>query len=281
LIPRRGGPADVLDRAIDVVDRARASGLDVAFDAHTRLHGITNLSAALPAHVLVGGATALAARLRDSAVRDELRRYESIISSFGLGGWDRVFLFQSERRPDLVGKSFAEIAGTGDPFDVIFDVLLAEADDPHAPMVVCLSYEEDELLHTYRHDLCTIGSDATALATDGPLAGSTFLGAYTWAAWFFRRFVRERRAFTVEAAVQKLAAAPAARFGLADRGRLAEGLRADVIVFDPATFAERGTLESPNRLAVGMDHVIVNGVLTLHNGQPTGDHGGEVLRRPN
>jgi N-acyl-D-aspartate/D-glutamate deacylase len=280
LIPRRGGPPDVLEQAIAVVDRAHASGLDVAFDAHTRLHGITNLSAALPSHVLAGGAVALTMRLRDPAVRDELRQYESIISSFGLGGWDRVFLFQSEHRPELVGKSFAEIAGpNGDPFDAIFDVLLAEADDPHAPMVVCLSYEEDELLHTYRHGLCTIGSDATALATDGPLARSTFLGAYTWAAWFFRRFVRERRAFSLESAIQKLAAAPADRFGLADRGRLKEKARADVIVFDPDQFAERGTLDTPNRLAVGIDHVIVNGVLTLHNGQPTGNRGGEVIRR--
>ncbi|HEY7037122.1 MAG TPA: D-aminoacylase [Thermomicrobiales bacterium] len=280
LIPRRGGPPDTLERAIAVVDRARSHGLDVAFDAHTRLHGITNLSAALPSWALAGGPPALAARLRDPAVRDRLRRHESIISSFGLGGWDRVFLFRSERRPDLVGKSFAEIAGPGgDPFDAVFDVLLAEAADPHAPMVVCLSYEEDELLFAYCHGLCTIGSDATALATDGPLAGSTFLGAYTWAAWFFRRFVRERAAFTLEAAIQKLADAPARRFGLADRGRLAEGCRADVVVFDPATFAEQGTLDAPNRPATGMDHVVVNGVVTLQNGEATGDRGGEVLRR--
>lgn len=280
LIPRRGGPADVLEQAIEVVDRARAGGLDVAFDAHTRLHGITNLSAALPAHTLAGGPPALAARLRDPATRADLRRYESIISSFGLGGWDRVFLFKSDRRPDLVGQSFAEIAGpNGDPFDVIFDVLLAEAADPHAPMVVCLSYEEDELLTTYRHALCTIGSDATALATDGPLASSTFLGAYTWAAWFFRRFVRERRAFTLESAIHKLTLSPAHRFRLTDRGHLTESARADVIVFDPETFAEQGTLDAPNQLAIGMDHVIVNGILTLQNGQPTGNRGGEVLRR--
>lgn len=280
LIPRRGGPPDTLERAIETVDRARMNGLDVAFDAHTRLHGITNLSAALPSWALAGGPIALAARLRDPAIRDQLRRHESIISSFGLGGWDRVFLFQSEQRSEWVGKSFAEIAGPNrDPYDVVFDVLLAEVDDPHAPMVVCLSYEEDELLFTYRHGLCTIGSDATALAPDGPLAGSTFLGAYTWAAWFFRRFVRERKAFTREAAIQKLTDAPARRFGLSDRGRLDEGMRADVIVFDPDTFSEQGTLDAPNQLAVGMEHVIVNGIVTMKNGVTTGERGGEVLRR--
>src|SRR5207245_2696920 len=116
----------------------------------------------------------------------ELKRHESLISSFGLGGWDRVFLFESPNCPERVGKSFAELAGSsGDVFDAVFDILLAEVDDPHRPLCICRSYEEHELEATFRHPLCTLGSDATALAVDGPLAGSTFLGAFTWAAWFF------------------------------------------------------------------------------------------------
>jgi N-acyl-D-amino-acid deacylase len=196
-----------------------------------------------------------------------------------MGGWDKVFLYNSPRQPELAGKSIAELAGSGDPFDAIFDVLLADAADPHLPMCICLCYEEDELMHTFKHDLCTIGSDATALATDGPLAGETFLGAYTWASWFFRRFVRERKTFTLEEGIRKLADQPAKRFGLKDRGRLEPGMRADAIAFDPDRFAEQGTLDAPNQLAVGMRHVIVNGVVTLNAGKTTGDRGGAVIRR--
>lgn len=280
IIPRRGGTANALDRAVATVESARAKGIDAAFDAHTRLHGITNLSAALPADAFLGDPDKVRARLTDPAFRDRMRRYESLISSFALGGWDRVYLFKSGQFPEQVGKSFQELAPSGgDAFDAILDVLAAEADDPHAPMCICHSYEEEELRRTFRHPLCTVGSDATALAVDGPLAGKEFLGAFTWAAWFYRRMVRETGDLTVEEAINKLAAAPADRLGLSDRGRIRKHARADLAVFDPLTFGERGTLEEPNQLAEGMSHVVVNGVVALQDGTPTGNRGGRVLRR--
>ena len=281
IIPRRGGPADALERAIGIVDEARNQGMDIAFDAHTRLHGITNLSAALPPWALEGGADALASRLSDRETRAAMKRHESIISSFGLGGWDRVFLFQSAGSPHLQGKSFQELAPSGsDEYDALFDILLKEYENPHYSLCLCLSYEEDQLRQAFEHPHCTIGSDATALAVDGPLAETVFLGAYTWASWFFRRFVTERSVFTLEQAVHKLSGLPAERLGLSDRGRIDDGKRADIIVFDSDAFRETGTLHSPNQLAHGMSHVVVNGVVTMEYGELTGHRGGRVLRRP-
>ena len=280
IIPRRGGPPNALDRVMDAVESAHSTGIDAAFDAHTRFHGITNLSAALPADALLGGPDQVRARLTDPAFRDKMRGYESLISSFAIGGWDRVYLFKSDQFSEQVGKSFEELAPTGgDAFDAILDTLAAEADDPHAPMCICHSYEEEELRRTFRHPLCTVGSDATALAVDGPLAGKEFLGAFTWAAWFYRRMVRETGELTIEEAIKKLAAAPADRLGLSDRGRIREHACADLAVFDPQRFGERGTLYHPNQLAEGMSHVVVNGVVSLIDGTPTGDRGGRVLRR--
>ena len=153
-----------------------------------------------------------------------MRRHESLISSFGLGGWDRVYLFKSERRPEMEGKSFEELA----------------------------------------------------------LAGQEFLGAFTWAGWFFRRLVRETHDFRIEEAVRMLAAAPAERLGLTDRGRIEKGARADMVVFDPGSFRERGTLEEPNRLAEGVAHVVVNGVLTMQRADfpPWEDGQGERVCSP-
>jgi N-acyl-D-aspartate/D-glutamate deacylase len=123
------------------------------------------------------------------------------------------------------------------------------------------------------------GSDATTLASDGPLAGETFHGAYTWAAWFYRYMVRDTGLLTIEEAVHKLSGLPAARLGLRDRGVLRTGARADVAVLDPASYGERGTTFEPNQLSVGVDHVLVNGVSTLRAGELTGQRAGEVVRR--
>ncbi len=279
IIPRRGGPPDANAQAIGLVEAARRRGQDVTFDSHTRLFGITNLSAALPPWASAGNPADIAARLRDPAARAAIKQAPSIISSFAIGGWENVVLYTSRRCPDLVGRDFASLASSGgDPWDAVLDVLRAEADDLHGPLVICRSYDEDELRDTFAHPCCTVGSDATTLGRDGPLAGATFPPAFSWAAWFFRRFVRERGTFTLEAAVQKLTAAPADRIGLADRGRLVVGARADIAVFDAATFGERGTLESPNEFAAGMRHVLVNGAVTLENGAFTGARGGAVLR---
>jgi len=280
IIPRRGGPAGSLAGCIEAVEQARGRGLDAAFDSHTRLHGITNLSNALPAWASEGGTAALRRRLGDRAARARLRKHSSIISSFALGGWERVSLYTSPARPEIAGRSFASLAPPGgDGWDAVFDALRDHADDPHAPLVICLSYDEAEVIETMSHELCTIGSDATSLAVDGPLAGEAFLGAFTWAGWAWRKLVTESRRLTVGQAVAKLTSAPAERMGLRDRGVIANGKRADVAVFGPASFRDTGTLESPNRLAQGVRHVVVNGTVTLEDGRLTGKRGGQVLRR--
>jgi N-acyl-D-aspartate/D-glutamate deacylase len=118
---------------------------------------------------------------------------------------------------------------------------------------------EDDLEETYVSPTCMPESDATALATDGPLAEQSFLGAYTWATYYLRRFVRGRRALTLEEGIHRMTALPARRLGLSDRGVLREGAHADLVVFDPTRIAERGTLAAPNQFAVGVEHVLVNG----------------------
>lgn len=207
-----------------------------------------------------------------------MKTFRSLITA--LGDWERIVLLDNPALPELSRRSIADIAHEKgcDPYDAAFDILLAEVEQIHRPMVILHSYSEDLLRLTYRHDACTVGSDATTLAPDGKLAGSTFHGAYTWAAWFWRRMARETGTFTPEEAVRKLAGLPAERLGLGDRGVLREGARADLAIFDPETFGETGTTFEPNSVARGMRHVVVNGVVTLRDGRLTGERGGHVLR---
>ena len=163
--------------------------------------------------------------------------------------------------------------------DAVYDILLGEIEDLHGLMVIANAYDPEDLRCVFEHPLCMVGSDATALALDGPLAGKTFHGAFTWAAWFYRFMVREQRLLEPAAAIHRLTGLPAERLGLRDRGVLATGARADIVVFDPEQYGERGTTFEPNQPAAGVEHVLVNGVLSLSDGVLTPERAGEVLRR--
>ena len=274
----RSGP-DQTNRCIDLVDAARAAGDDIAFDMHTRLYGLTFLYAMLPPWVMNESQEEQAQLLRTPEARKRIGAHKSIIS--GIGDWSRIYLLDNDVWPDMGRLDFEEIARRrgSTTLDAACDLLLDALGAEKAPMVLLHSYSEEQQEVVFAHELCVPASDATALAPDGPLAGSAFMGAYTWASWFWRFMVRQTGRLTPEEAVHRLSGRPAAIVGLSDRGLLRPGMRADVVAFDPETFADTGTTFEPNRLATGMRHVVVNGTVTLRDGALTGDRGGAVLRK--
>lgn len=270
-----------IDEGLELVEAARRQGLDVTFDMHTRMFGTTNLSAILPAWALEGSLSEIEARLRSPLVRSEMRENPSIIFALARGDWQRIVIFDSQRQPEISRRSVAEIAASRDqdPVDTVYDILLGEIEDLHGLMVIAHAYDPNDLRSVFLHPLCMVGSDATALALDGPLAGKSFHGAFTWAAWFFHHFVTETRRLTAQQAVYRMTGLPASRLGWKNRGVIREGAWADIAVFDASTFAERGTTFEPNQTAQGMQHVLVNGTLTVRDGVLTGERAGQILRR--
>ena len=270
-----------IEDALRQVDEAQDSGLDVGFDMHTRLFGTTNLSAVLPPWVLEGDEASIAERLRSATTRRELKTYPSIITALARGNWNNVVLFESKAHPEFSRRSIAEVSELMgvDPFDAIYDLLLAEIDDLHSLMILAFTYREEDIRIAFEHPGCMVGSDATALANDGPLARTSFHGAYTWASWFYRHFVRDKKTLSPQEAIRRITSLPASRLGLTDRGVLRVGAWADLAIFDPVTFTERGTIFEPNQTALGMHHVIVNGKVALKDGELTGERSGQVLRR--
>ncbi len=276
LLPRKVADQEG-ERALALVDAARGAGQDVGFDMHTRLFGTTYLDTIVPPWAHEGGAAALRRHLQSSESRRRMRDFPSIVAG---GGWDRVVLLDHPAYPELARRSVGEAARElrRDAHDLAFDIVLAELGKPIRPMVIIKTYCPEDQAAIFSHPLCVPGSDATTLAPDGPLAHSSFHGAYSWAAWFFRFMVRERRRLSAEEAVRRLTGLPASILRLADRGSIREGARADIAVFDPEKLGETTTTFEPNRLATGMRHVIVNGVPTLQDGTLTGNRGGQVLR---
>ncbi len=283
LTPRYGAPRDAATRALEAIDAARARGDDVACDQHTRLHGLTKIVTMLPPTALEGGTPELLRRLRDPATRAEYRAFPQPLFKMGLmDEWERIALFEARNSPGWVGKDFRAIGEERQqhPMEAMMDILLEAGEDAPNILMTGLVHTEDELEQTFIHPTCMPESDATALAVDGPLANQSFLGAYTWATYYLRRFVRERGALTLQEGVHRLTGLPARRLGVSDRGTVREQAWADVVVFDPATIAERGTLHQPNQYATGVHHVLVNGRVALRDGAFTTERAGAVLRRP-
>jgi len=277
LIPD-GGFAD-MKRCIQVVESASSGGSDVAFDMHTRLFGIGYLYVAVPPSWLQGPPNEVRARLEDPELRRELRNFESYLSKFG--DWSRIVILDNDVWPQYSRRSIAEIAEDrgAEPLDAICDLLAATADDVDRLWTIELTFTEDEQREAFFHPLCVPMSDAAALALDGPLAGRSFHGAYSWASWFYRYMVRDHKLMSPETAIHKMTGQPASILGLRERGVLREGAFADIAIFDSESFTDRETMFDPNQPAVGMRHVLVNGVVAMRDGKVTGQRGGKVLRK--
>jgi N-acyl-D-aspartate/D-glutamate deacylase len=278
LLPRKTDTGEG-EQALELIDRARQRGLDIAFDMHTRLYGTTFLDTIVPPWASEGGPAALAQHLGSADSRRRMRQYQSIITG---GGWDRIVLLDHPKFPQYSRRSFGDLArasASGDAFDIACEILAADIGAPVRAMVIIHAYTPDQQAQIFGHGLCMPGSDATTLAPDGPLASSSFHGAYSWASWYFHFMVHERKLLSAAEAVHRLTGFPAQTLGLSDRGRIATGYCADLAVFEPTGFQATATTFEPNQLARGMRHVVVNGLVTLKDGQLTGARGGEVIRR--
>lgn len=275
LLPRGG--RDDCERCIEAVDDARADGQDVAFDMHTRAFSYTFLHAMLPSWALQGGLGNLRDIIRDESARSRIHAHPSIVSG---GGWSSVVLVESKTAGEFSNLTFDEIGRllSMAPADAALELLCRSADAATPLMIMRPIYTPEDQELAFAHTLCMPGSDATALCPDGPLAEASFYGAYSWASWFYRFAVRERRFLKPEAAIHKLTGQPAAVLKLKDRGALAPGCFADIAVFDPENFGERATDRYPNRKAGGMAFVVVNGELALDNNEITNRRAGQVLR---
>lgn len=277
LVPRSGLAES--RRCAAVIDEAFSAGLDVAFDMHTRLYGTTFLHTVLPPFVLAAPPDQQERLLHDPETRSAVRSFESILSAGR--DWSRIVLLDNDVAPESARRDIASLAEEAglDPIDLICDLLARALPDTARLMVVNHCHTELQQREAFTHPLCMPGSDATTLAPDGRLGCSTFHGAYTWAAWFYRFTTGQEQLLAPEEAVRRLTSVPAARLGLTDRGVLRTGAAADVVVFDPDSFAGAGTLYEPNQIAHGVDHVFVNGIATLRYGHLTGERAGRVLRK--
>ena len=268
-----------LDVVFKRVADARAAGVEAAWDWYPYVAYSTGLTNLFPVWSRDGGSAAFLARLDDASVAPRIRA-EALAKVELIGGWDNVqisFVRAVEDR-DAEGKrlgAHARAAGV-DPYDDA--VALLKRSNANVGMLG-FAMSEDTLERILAHPLTTVCSDGGGFAIDGPTRrGSPHpRGAGTFPR-VLGHYVRERKVITLAEAIRKMTSASAARVGLSNRGRLAAGFAADVVVFDPARIADTATFAMPFQYPVGIAAVIVNGAVTLRDGQRNSRESGTALR---
>ncbi len=265
------------DEFLAIIEEARARGLRVTGDSYTYTWGITGLSSYIPAWAQEGGRNAMLKRLRNPAERKRIAQgFVSEPPYLANIGWHHIRL--GVRDKQINGKLVSEVAALrGKPAeDVFMDVVLEQEGQG---MVIDWNNEEATLRKVLVKPYVAGGTDGGTLGLDWenlpPLIHPRHMG--TFPRWL-GTYVREEKLLTWEEAVRKLAALPAQVLKLPHRGTLKEGNFADVVVFDPTTLDGRATFEEPFRYAVGMKHVLVNGVSVVKDGTYTGGRPGRALR---
>ena len=276
-----------MDELIRRVGAARAAGLQVSADMYTYTAGMTGLDAAMPTWVQAGGYEAWRKRLLDPATRQrviaEMRTQSDTWENLMMlaGGADRVLLvgFKSDALKPLTGKTLAEVAKMRgvSPEDAAIDLVI---EDGTRISTIYFLMSEDNLRKQIALPYVSFGSDADSSAPEGVfLKSSNHPRAYGNFTNLLGKYVRDEHVIPLAEAVRRLTSLPAQTLGIANRGLLAPGNFADVVVFDPNTIGAQSTYEKPMQFATGVVDVFVNGTQVLKDGEHTGAKAGRVVVR--
>ena len=280
-----------MKEAIGIIEAARARGLEISADQYPYVASSTGLSQTIPPWAHEGGAAKLAERLKDPPTRARIRlemdnpnpAWENRLLSAGT--WHNVQLASISDR-EIDSRSYKKYEGMRiddaakaagrDPYDFVFDLLIAAHGN-----VGCVWFiiDENDLKLAMRQPWVSVGSDGSALATTGPLrAGVPHPRNFGTFPRVLGKYVRDEHVITLEQAVHKMSGLTASQLHFTDRGLITPGFAADLVIFDPATVADRATFTDPFQYPVGIDTVIVNGRVVLDSGRHTGERPGVVIR---
>jgi N-acyl-D-amino-acid deacylase len=277
-----------IDNFLSRIEAAQKEGLKITADMYTYTAAGTGLDACLPPWTEDGGYPALFKRLRDPAMREKIAtavktptdEWENLY--LAAGSPEKILLvgFKSEKLKPLTGKSLAEVAKIRrkDPIETIMDLI---AEDESRIDTIYFLMAEENVKKELAKPWISFGSDEASQAPEGVfLKSNPHPRAYGTFARVLGKYAREEKVIPLQEAIHKLSGLPATNLGLDHRGFLKEGMFADVVVFDPATIADRATFEKPHQYAVGVKHVFVNGTQVIKAGEHTNAKPGRALWGP-
>jgi N-acyl-D-aspartate/D-glutamate deacylase len=274
---------------VALIEAARARGVNVQANVYPYTRGNNNLVTILPPWAHEGGTPKLLSRLKDPAERARMKKdiqngipgWYNHYTAVG-GDWSRMLVngnLSAKNRAaegQTMDKILAARNATADPIEGLFDFLIEE--NGSIPTIYAHHTEEDMNL-AMSQPWCSIGSDGLAHATEGPLRrGRPHPRSFGTFPRVLGVYVREKKLLTLPDAVRKMTSLNAAKIGLKDRGVIKTGAFADLAIFDADHVLDKATYLDPFQYPVGIEVVVVNGVVTIDHGTHTGARAGRVLR---
>ncbi len=277
-----------MNEIVDLIEAARARGVNVQTNVYPYTRGNNNLGSIIPPWAHEGGKTQLLARLKDPEARTRMKRdIQAGISGWynhytAVGGdWSRMLVSGKGQWEGLTMDRVIALRSQGksptpEPLDVLFDLLL---DENGSVPTVYAHHTEDDMRLALSQTWCSIGSDGSAYAIEGPLRrGNPHPRNFGTFPRVLGVYVREAGVISLEDAVRKMTSLNANKLGLEGRGQVRPGFYGDLTLFDPKTVIDKATYEKPFAYNEGIEYVIVNGQVVLDHGQHTGARPGKVLR---
>lgn len=278
-----------MSEVVKLIEDARKRGVNVQANVYPYTRGNNNLASIIPPWAHEGGAAKMLARLKDPKDRERLKTditkgvdgWYNHYTAVG-GDWSRMLVSGRGSYEGLTMDRVIAARQKGktpqpNPLDVLFDILVEEGGS--VPTVFA-HHDEKDMNLALKQSWCSVGSDGSAYATEGPLKrGNPHPRNFGTFPRVLGVYVRDRGVLTLEDAVRKMTSLNAAKVGLKDRGTLREGSFADVTVFDPDAVIDKSTYTAPFAYNVGIELVVVNGVVVLEREKHTGATPGRALRK--
>ena len=271
-----------------LIDAARARGVNVQTNIYPYTRGNNNLSSIVPPWAHEGGKAQYLARLKNPADRERMKKeirggipgWYNHFTAVG-GDWSRMLVsgkgqYEGQTMDRIIALRTRDAKTKPDDLDVLFDLLL---DEEGSVPTVYAHHTEEDMNFALTQPWCSIGSDGSAYAVDGPLRrGNPHPRNFGTFPRVLGVYVRERKLLTLEDAVRKMTSLNAAKIGITDRGLVRPGLAADLCLFDPAKVGDKATYTEPFHYNDGIEFVVVGGQVVLDRGTHTGAKPGRVLR---
>jgi len=265
----------LVPKMLALIEHARREGVDVLFGQYPYEYGSTSLFSLLPPHYLRLSREDLQKILQSpkerAAIKEEMQDPDGWDSLYELCGWDNITVMTLDSNKQYESLTLTEIASlrAQGPFDSFFDLLMAEKG---TALMTDITQSQDSIKRILTHPLMCFGTDAL-------YAGAkTHPRSYQAAVHLLDKYWKQQNLLPLEMLIRKMTSEPATRLRLADRGKIMQGYKADLVIFDPLSLKDNSTENDPMAKPDGMVLVMVNGKLSFFEGEPTGVCSGSLLK---